>query len=155
MVSEQTRGGWEEGKARTQMGSSREPKPILCLSARRVMPLYPSGRPSASALQSQTAARDTSRSAPRERRDTRSWEYTNDVIRFLESSQRRGSYAALGIERKGRRVGSPGKRAYGGAKQYTETRLPTGRPLERAVKHVLGSAHFCGFTRSSLQLSCA
>ena len=143
LASRRTRVGKQGRKARTQMGSSREPKPIWCRSARRVMPLYPSGRPSASALQSQTAARDMSRSAPRERRDTRSWEYTKDVIRFLESSQRRGSYAALGIERKNRKVGGPEKLAYGGAKQYTETRLPAGRPLERAVRHVLGSAHFC------------
>jgi hypothetical protein len=38
-----------------------------------------------------------SRRVPRERRETRSWEYTKDVIRVLESSQRCGSNAALGI----------------------------------------------------------
>jgi len=48
-----------------------------------------------------------SRRAPRERRETRSCEYTKDVMRSFERSQRRGSYAALMIKRK-HRIGNCG-----------------------------------------------
>ena len=33
------------------------------------------------------------------------------------------------------------QRTYGGAKQYTYARLPTGSPLDGTVRQVLGSAH--------------
>jgi hypothetical protein len=60
---------------------------------------------------------------PRDSRDTTSWEYTKETMSLEESWESCGSVI------------------HGGAKQYTDTRLPIGSPLDRTVLHVFGSAH--------------